>query len=1215
MSTECKILAVGMSGQACRQVEEVLHESPCSATIKDVPETAAIPAKLYSAAEAADPFDVVLCNHDVASDCVGTIRHLLDQSGSDASLIVLSDSDDAEAAVEAMRAGADDWIITHHLSQRLMPALERALRERTSRREAADVAAALEDSRRHYHELAEALPQVVFELDTAGRFTFVNEHGLEMFGYTHEDLERHPHVATVLVEEDRLLSSERIRRMLRGEPVEEGAEFTIVRSDGTTVPGFVHSTPIRRGDEIVGVRGILVDMREIKATQEQLRASEERYRRLVESMGDGLITIDPDGTITFANHALIEMFEASTETIIGRDVREILEPESSNVIRRQLQRRFSAGASGSYEIEAETMSGRPLVLLVTGTPLRDEDGRIVASLGVVKDITHQRQAQESLLRIKTAVDNASDAIGMADAERVPIYVNPAFEEMFGHTVRQLREAGGPRANFVDEREYEQVFEDVEEHGSFVGEFEGRHLSGRSFPVMGRVDSVHDARGELTGYVAVFSDITQRRQREERRRLTTAHLSLINRLNQMLNAGEPVDEIIAAGVDGLRDLLSAYHVHLFMRRSGDGFDDLVLRYSNMPASAEKAVFGGHFDSVSMVMPLHPEAQVWEMYQTGEPFEMGEEQLKETMEQIERWANPEPVISGSEIASRLGVRYLCLAPLMRAGEALGHVTVSRCEDRPLTELERELLEGFTEQMAVILDRARGEQQIARLNHFLEGIIDNAAVWFMVIDEDDKLIIWNRAAEQITGYSRDEIDSSAHLMRLLYPDDEDRRRGYEYVAAARAGEDLGEVETTITHAEGGKRRIAWQLRPFVTDSGGIGLVILARDITESRELQEQLRRVQRMDAVGTLAGGIAHDFNNVLTAIVGHADLLSVEADEGSRERWHATEISRNAARASRLTRQLLAFSRKQPSEPQVVDLNRLVRDMEEMFRRVMPENIDLQLDLTTDLGYTEIDPSQLEQIVMNLVLNARDAMPHGGELRITTTNAILEREQVSELFDAGPGSYVTLQVHDTGVGMDEETESHIFEPFFTTRQDNGGTGLGLSTVYGLVRQNEGAVTVYSEVGRGSLFRIYLPRADSVEAVEQHDERSYDQLQGTERLLVVEDADSLRDLIGAMLESFGYEVLLAAGGARALEIERENRGEIALVISDVVMPEMSGTELADELMTVSPDLHVLFISGYPSDRAVTAGQTDERFAFVQKPFSAVEIARKVREILDRH
>jgi len=553
-------------------------------------------------------------------------------------------------------------------------------------------------------------------------------------------------------------------------------------------------------------------------------------------------------------------------------------------------------------------------------------------------------------------------------------------------------------------------------------------------------------------------------------------------------------------------------------------------------------------------------------------------------------------------------------VRGGTEIGHLTISREQDEPLSELEKDLLRTFAEHMAVILDKARGEQEIARLNHFLQAIIDNAAVWFSVTDEAEDLIVWNRAAAEISGYPREEIESSEHLMRLLYPDEDDRREAYEHVWAPFRGERPEEFETSVTCADGSRRRMAWHLQAFMTADRGQGLVVVGRDVTESRELQEQLQRVQRMDAVGTLAGGIAHDFNNVLMAIIGHADLLAADADEGNRVRWHAAQISRNSERASRLTRQLLAFSRKQVSRPQVVDLNRLIREMEEMFRRVMPNSIELQLDLSSDLGYTEIDPSQVEQIVMNLALNARDAMPEGGQLRVTTSNSSLAQDRLSELFDAAPGNYVTIQVADTGIGMDEETEAHIFEPFFTTKQASGGTGLGLSTVYGLVRQNKGAVTVYSEPGEGTLFRVYLPRADSVEAADpEDDDASREALQGDETLLVVEDAGNLRELIATILASFGYTVHTAALGSEALEFERAHRGEIDLVITDVVMPEMSGTELADRLIEVAPELRVLFISGYPNDRAISAGRHDRRFSFLQKPFSALELGRTVRDMLD--
>jgi PAS domain S-box-containing protein len=1214
MSTELTLLVVGAADSTRRQIQKILHESAWSTNIRHLSDFDRLPEVVEGPDQTSTSFDLVLCETNGDPERVDRVLRTMETAGAEVPVLVLSESDSAEDAVDAMKAGAKDWIITHHLQQRLLPAIEHALQDVQQLRSSAQVAAALEDSRQRYHDLAEALPQVVYELDRQGRFTFCNRRGLELFGYTQEDLDRHPHVGTVVAEEDRARAMERVRNVLAGESSDRGAEYTILSSDGTRIPSLVYSGPIIQDGEVVGLRGVLTDLREIRETEKQLRQSEERYRRLVETMGDGLVTIDRNGIITFANQALARMIKQPLDQVQGRDVRTLLDEENAAILDRQIERRFNDGAPGVYELQVQAGPDEQVSLLITSTPLRDEHGRITASLAVITDITEQRRAQEHLLRIKTALDNSSDAIGIANSDRTPIYLNPAFEKMFGCNAEQLREAGGARANFASEEDYERVFQQVAAEGTFVGEFEGQHISGRTFPVMGRVDTVRDSRGELTGIVAVFTDITRRRHREERQRLVNARLSLVNQLNQMLNAGDSIDEIIAAGADGLRDVLDAHHVHIFLRRSRDDRDELALRYSNMPQSRESQVFGRSGGDVEIVMPLHEEIQAWAIYQSGELMEVGEPDLRRTTRDIERWVTPEPNCSSPEIAKQLGMKYLCLAPLMRGERAIGHVTVSRSRDRPLTGVEKGLLEGFAQQMAVVLDKARTERELSRLNNFLQGIIENAAVWFSVIDERGDLVIWNRAAREISGYRHDQIESASDLMRLLYPDEQARREAMQYVTEAFAGTDLGEIETEIIRADGSRCRIAWHLRSFTADDGGTGLVTIGRDVTESRRLQEQLQRVQRMDAVGTLAGGIAHDFNNVLTAIIGHADLLASDAEENSRSRWHASQISRNAERASRLTRQLLAFSRRQPSRPQVVDLNHLIVEMEEMFRRIIPEDIDLQLDLCADLGCTRIDPSQTEQIVMNLVLNARDAMPGGGELRITTANAELGDSSVGELFDAEPGEYVSVEVEDTGVGMDEQTEARIFEPFFTTRHDSGGTGLGLSTVYGLVRQNEGAITVYSEAGEGTVFRIYLPRVDETAAAEAPlPEGAHTDLEGDETLLVVEDAENLRDLIGTILESFGYTVHTAARGDLALEVEQAHRGEIDMVVTDVVMPEMSGTELADRLLEVSPELQVLFISGYPSERAISAEHTDGRFSFLQKPFSAIELATRVRKMLD--
>jgi len=598
------------------------------------------------------PVDLILCEQCAAPGAIAECTQNLSASGRDIPVVVLSESDDARAAVQALKAGAADWVITHHLSERLLPAIEHALSDVESRRERNAIAAQLEESRHRYHELAEALPQGVYELDLKGRFTFVNQRGLDLFGYTREDLERHPHVVTVLAEEDRDRAMQRIESMLAGSVPDDGAEYSIVSGDGTLRPVLVHAAPITQGDRIVGVRGVVTDLREIRETRQRLRRSEERYRRLVETMGDGLLTVDRDGTISYANRAMAEILEAPVDRLIGGDVRGLLDAENSAIIEQQLERRFSEGMSGAYELEAETGSGARVTLMITATPLRDDEGSVIASLAVVTDVTRQRRVEAELRRVKTAVDNSSDGIAVADADYVPIYINPAFVEISGYTLQELQKAGGAGATFADEEEYHRVFNEIKEKGSFVGEFEGRHASGRNFPVMGRIDFVRDEQGEVTGLVAVGTDITQRRQAEERRRSVRARLTLINRLNQMLNAGESIDDIIAAGADGLREMLDAHHVHLFMRQRSEDGEELVLRYSNLPPQIVYKAFGQVHEPQQMVLPLRPDAQVWEIYQTGELMEIREPDLERTMSDIKQWAEPSPVRSGMDIAHDLG-----------------------------------------------------------------------------------------------------------------------------------------------------------------------------------------------------------------------------------------------------------------------------------------------------------------------------------------------------------------------------------------------------------------------------------------------------------------------------------------------------------------------------------------------------------------------------------
>jgi signal transduction histidine kinase/ActR/RegA family two-component response regulator len=380
-----------------------------------------------------------------------------------------------------------------------------------------------------------------------------------------------------------------------------------------------------------------------------------------------------------------------------------------------------------------------------------------------------------------------------------------------------------------------------------------------------------------------------------------------------------------------------------------------------------------------------------------------------------------------------------------------------------------------------------------------------------------------------------------------------------------------------------------------------------------EEQLRQSQKLEAIGQLAGGVAHDFNNLLTVITGYSDLALMRLGKDDPIRLNVEEIKKAGERAASLTRQLLAFSRKQVLQPKLLKLNAIVADVDKMLCRLIGEDIDLLTVLEPSLGQIKADPGQIEQVILNLAVNARDAMPQGGKLTIETSNVYLDNDYVRKHAPVRPGNYVMLAMSDTGTGMDTETQARMFEPFFTTKVQGKGTGLGLATVYGIVKQSEGSIWVYSEIGKGTSFKVYLPRVDDVAPIAAAPESLADLARGRETVLLTEDEEPVRRLTRVILEMNGYQVLEAAGGDEALSIYKQHQGRIDLIIADVVMPKMSGPELAQNLETLCPDIKVLYLSGYTDDAILRHGLLDREIAFLQKPFTAEALTRKVREVLD--
>jgi PAS domain S-box-containing protein len=514
--------------------------------------------------------------------------------------------------------------------------------------------------------------------------------------------------------------------------------------------------------------------------------------------------------------------------------------------------------------------------------------------------------------------------------------------------------------------------------------------------------------------------------------------------------------------------------------------------------------------------------------------------------------------------------------------------------------------------ISERRRAEDALRESEERYRDLVENAYDIIYSHDLEGNYLSVNRAGELITGYTRAE-SLRLNMAQTLVPECADKAK--EMIARKLAGETVTAYELEILAKDG--RRIAVEVNSKLMYEDGVPIAVqgIARDVTERKQLEEQLRQSQKMEAIGQLAGGVAHDFNNLLTAINGYSSLALQRIDSSSSIRPYLEEVKKAGDRAANLTRQLLAFGRKQILQPLPLDLNNIVSDMNKMLRRLIGEDITLTAKLAANLKHIKADPGQIEQVLVNLVVNARDAMPTGGQLTIETANVELDQEYAARHVGIRPGQYVMLAVNDTGVGMDEATRARIFEPFFTTKAKGKGTGLGLSTVYGIVQQSGGSIWVYSEPEHGTVFKVYLPELKSEKASDAPGVVSNQLIGGSETILVVEDEDVVRGLTTSILEGVGYNVIPARGGAEATEICTHYKQEIDLLLTDVVMPQTSGKEVADRLTKMHPGLKVLFMSGYTDEAIVHHGVLDESVEFIQKPFTPAALSRKVREVLDRN
>jgi len=776
------------------------------------------------------------------------------------------------------------------------------------------------------------------------------------------------------------------------------------------------------------------------------------------------------------------------------------------------------------------------------------------------------------------IENAPEAISIVDQELRVLRINAEFTRLFGFTADEAAGKQLDRLIVPPDRYAETAWiaECIKTESKLSLETRRQRKDGSLVEVLLSTSPV-TLNGKRVGAYASYRDITEQKRTEE--------------LNAALYA-------IAARSQSAEDLQQFFAaIHNIVGQLMNARNFYIALYDSQAQLLSFPYFVDEEDPPPAPKPLGRGLTEY-ILRSGEPLLV----TPAVFEELERRGEVESI--GTPSLDWLGV------PLKSGTACIGVLVVQTYnENTRFGERDREILKFVSQQLAATIEHKRYEEALRRSEARSRSLILSAAFGICRCTLGGRFLDVNPALINMLGHGsvEDLLKLDARREVFVNPQGLDRL-AEDY---RRTGS-LNGVELQWRRKDG--RVIIVRLSgcaATISDEPEEVLELIAEDITDRRQLEEQLRQAQKMDAVGRLAGGVAHDFNNLLMVINGYTEVLLEQLEQGSAMHHKVQSIQQAADRAATLTRQLLAFSRKQLLELKVVDVNIVIGDMERLLRPLIGENIELVTRLSPETGHTRADAGQLEQVIMNLVVNAKDAMPEGGKLTVESSDVTV-RHSFREHRFIQPGRYAVISVTDTGHGMDKETQSRIFEPFFTTKEKGKGTGLGLSTVYGIVKQSSGYVFAQSELGAGTTFYVYLPRVeDSAEELSPAQSQQ-SEAGGCETVLLVEDEESVRELVRLTLAARGYKVLEAENGECGLRVSESFKENIDILITDVVMPGIGGRELAKKLLALRPGISVLYLSGYTEDAVITQGAPGPSTAFLQKPFTLQNLAKKVREVL---
>jgi PAS domain S-box-containing protein len=1004
------------------------------------------------------------------------------------------------------------------------------------------------------------------------------------------------------------------KRLEQTNAILQGFEFEAYRKDGSKIWLSLNRRSVRdqNGDELYREGSIQDITARTRAEAEsakltaQVENQRQRLANIITSI-PGVVWeswLQPDSTMA------VDFISDYIEQMLGYTTEEwqstpnfwlsITHPEDRERAIREFEFAFKQGGSHQAEYRCLTTDGRTVWVSTNFVVVSDEQGKPIGLRGVTIDIGERKRAEQQLLQEKEFSENLIQTanviiLGLDTDGNINIF-NETAEKITGYKLQELKGKNWFDLLVPYDR-YPNVREEFDRliGGGLPTTFENPILtkSGEERIVMWQNNQIR-MDGKVIATISFGNDITERKQAESELRFQKSLL----------------ESQTEASLDGVLAISSERRILSFNKR--------LIELWELPAGMLQVGSkntGLDFEMTKVKDPQSFRARVEYLYKHLDLESSDEIQLKDGRT-LDRYTAP---IKGSggefygrvwffrditeqKLAEEVIVRRARLAALraditaaLSEADVLLQETLSKCANAFVQHLDAALARVWT---------LNKDENVLELQA-------SAGMYTHLDGDHSRVPIGSKKIGMIAAEKQPQITNNVQTDPRVSDKQWAKREGivsfagYPLMVADRL------VGVIAFFARYDLKDDTLEAFASVTD-------LIAQSIERKRaedalaNSEERLRQSQKLEAIGQLAGGVAHDFNNLLTVIGGYSSLLLNRLPSESPHRASIEEIKKAGDRASGLTRQLLAFSRKQILQPKVLDLNSVVSDLEKMVKRLIGEDIDLLTITDPALGRVKADPGQIEQVLLNLIVNSRDAMPNGGKITIETGNARLGPKN-SQKDLVIPGNYVILAVSDTGCGMDAATRARVFEPFFTTKGTGKGTGLGLSTVYGIVKQSGGNIWVYSEPGKGTTFKVYLPRIDEVSESDEHATPGRAIPQGTETVLLVEDEEQVRTILQQMLEERGYRLLTASAGEEALRIAADYEAEIQLMITDVVMPQMSGRELAEQIQPLRPNMKVLYMSGYTDDAIVRHGLLDEKLQFLQKPFDAALVARKVRQVLD--